>query len=91
MAVLAVAEAEVALVEDDLLSTVTAAHAKCLKLHAATAEKSARFLSDPQTVSLFTAVIVLKRWEMEEDLIQGVPKEMILEPQVLIKKPSLML
>ena len=54
------------LVEEDLrLVEIEAETVKCSRLSAQTAEKSVKFLLDPQTVNRFTAVIVLKKWVIE--------------------------
>lgn len=77
-------------VEDLLLVEVE--REKCLQLHAATVEKNAKCLSDPQTANLFTAATVSKRWV--EDQIQEDRKGLSLEHQhqVLTKtKFSLMI
>lgn len=79
MVVLAMAETGADLVEEDLLLAEAEALievgiaeiGQCTKLPVATAEKSAKCLSDPQTVSPSTAAIVLKKWEMAADPIQG--------------------
>lgn len=76
------AEAVVALAEEDLLlAELEVETAKCFQQSAATAEKSARFHLDPQTVSRFTVAIVLKKWVTEAtdprmtdpDLMTGLP------------------
>ena len=60
------AEAVVVLAEEDLLlAELEVETAKCFQQSAVTAEKSARFLLDPQTASRFIAAIVLKKWVTE--------------------------
>lgn len=65
------------LVVDAVLTVVgIEATEKCLKPHVATAEKNVKYLSGQQTVNLFTAVNVLKKWEMVEE---AMPQETILD------------
>lgn len=78
-AVVALAEAEdvVALVEEDLhlvegvalTGVEIEAAERCLKPLAVTAEKNVRYLLDLRMESLFTAVSVLRKWEMATDAI----------------------
>jgi hypothetical protein len=71
-AVLTVAEdVEVLEAEDLLLAGPEVVTVKCLMPPAVTAAKIAKFLLDPQTVNRFTAVTVLRKWEMAEEVIQG--------------------
>lgn len=53
------------LLEADVVETE-----KCFQPFVLTAEKSARFLSNPQTANRSTAVIVLRKWAIEA-AIQG--------------------
>jgi hypothetical protein len=53
--------------EADSADEMTGAHVRCLKLPAVTAEKIVKYLLGQQTASRFTAVIVSKRWVMEEE------------------------
>lgn len=50
---------------------------QCSKPHAATVEKIAKFLLDQQTENLSTAVNVLKKWVMAEEVTPQDKKEMI--------------
>jgi len=64
-----------------LTEVATEATDQCSKPLVVTAVKNVKFLLDPQTVNLCTAVTVLKRWVIEVRVeTRGVPKEVISGP-----------
>jgi len=71
--------------EDHLLEAeIVEATGQCLKLCAATVEKSVRCLLDQLTANRFIAATVLRKWEAGDQIREG-RKGPILEHQVLIK------
>jgi len=66
----------------DLLDETTEAQEKCLKQPAVTAARNAKFLLDQQMANRFTALTVLKKWEMADAVTQDATKDQVLDPKL---------